>query len=62
VQVRYTLAHRHLGEGSFDRRTLSNCRERLAQDRQETGENLLQQACEQVTNEQFQTFSIKTGQ
>jgi hypothetical protein len=61
VQVRYALGYRHLGEGYFDLRTLYYFRERLARHMQETGENLLQQAFEQVTDEQLEAFSIKTG-
>jgi len=61
VQVRYALGYRHLGEGYFDLRTLYYFRERLARHMQETGENLLQQALEQVTDEQLEAFSIKTG-
>jgi len=60
VQVRYALGYRHLGEGYFDLRTLYYFRERLARHMQETGENLLAQAFEQVTDEQLQAFSLKT--
>jgi|GEM_PF-1410086 len=62
VQVRYALGYRHLGEGYFDLRTLYYFRERLARHMQETGENLLEQAFEQVTDEQLRAFSLKTGQ
>jgi hypothetical protein len=41
-----------LGEGYFDLRTLYYFRERLARHMQATGENLRQQAFEQVTDEQ----------
>jgi len=61
VQVRYALGYRHLGEGYFDLRTLYYFRERLAHHMQETGENLLEQAFEQVTDEQLEAFSFKTG-
>jgi hypothetical protein len=61
VQVRYALGYRHLGDGYFDLRTLYYFRERLARHMQETGENLLEQAFEQVTEEQLQAFSLKTG-
>jgi hypothetical protein len=61
VQVRYALGYRYLGDGYFDLRTLYYFRERLARHMQETGENLLQQAFEQVTDEQLQAFSLKTG-
>ncbi len=62
VQVRYALGYRQLGEGYFDLRTLYYFRERLARHMQETGENLLAQAFEQVSDEQLQAFSLKTGQ
>jgi len=62
VQVRYALGYRHLGEGYFDLRTLYNFRQRLARHMQETGENLLEQAFEQVTDEQMEAFALKTGQ
>jgi len=62
VQVRYALGYRQLGEGYFDLRTLYYFRERLARHMQERGENLLEQAFEQVTDEQLRAFSLKTGQ
>lgn len=61
VQVRYALGYRHLGEGYFDLRTLYYFRERLAHHMQETGENLLEKAFAQVTEEQLRAFSLKTG-
>jgi len=61
VQVRYALGYRHLGEGYFDLRTLYSFRERLSRHMQQTGENLLQKAFEQVTDEQLRAFSLATG-
>ncbi len=61
VQVRYALGYRQLGEGDFDLRTLYYFRERLSRHMQETGINLLDQAFEQVTDEQIEVFQIKTG-
>lgn len=61
VQVRYALGYRQLGEGYFDLRTLYYFRERLAHHAQQTGENLLERAFEQVTDEQLCAFSIKSG-
>ena len=61
VQVRYALGYRQLGEGYFDLRTLYYFRERLARHLQERGENLLEQAFEQVTDEQLQAFCLKSG-
>ncbi|RMD83452.1 MAG: transposase [Chloroflexi bacterium] len=62
VQVRYALGYRQLRAGYFDLRTLDSFRERLAHHAQETGENLLERAVEQVTGEPLRAFSIKTGQ
>ncbi len=61
IQVRYALGYRQLGEGYFDLRTLYYFRERLSRHMQETGENLLEQAFAQVTDEQLQAFGLKTG-
>ena len=62
MQVRYAVGYRNLGEGYFDLRTLYNFRQRLARHMQATGENLLEQAFEQVTDEQMEAFALKTGQ
>ncbi len=61
LQVRYALGYRQLGDGEFDLRTLYYFRERLSRYMQETGENLLDQAFEQVTDEQITAYRIKTG-
>jgi len=61
LQVRYALGYRHLGEGYFDLRTLYYFRERLSQHMQETGRNLLDEAFEQVTDEQLAAFALWTG-
>ena len=61
LQVRYALGYRNLGEGQFDLRTVYNFRERLSEHMQETGENLIEQAFEQVTDEQITAFGLKTG-
>ena len=61
IQVRYALGYRQLGEGDFDLRTLYYFRERLSRQMQETGINLLDQAFEQVTDQQIAAFRIKTG-
>ena len=58
VQLRYALGFRQLGEGDFDLRTLYYFRERLSRHMQEKGENLLDQAFEQVTNEQITEYNI----
>ncbi|MEW5873530.1 MAG: transposase [Chloroflexota bacterium] len=61
IQLRYALGYRQLGEGYFDLRTVYYFRERLARHMQETGENLLDQAFEQVTDQQIAAFQLKTG-
>ncbi len=61
VQVRYALGYRQLGEGDFDLRTLYYFRERLSRYMQEKGVNLLDQAFEQVTDQQIAAFRLKTG-
>jgi hypothetical protein len=61
TQVRYALGYRQLGEGDFDLRTLYYFRERLSRYMQEKGVNLLDQAFEQVTDQQIAAFRIKTG-
>jgi hypothetical protein len=61
VQVRYALGYHELGVGEFDLRTLYNFRLRLSQYMQKEGVNLLDQAFEQITDEQVAKFQLKTG-
>ena len=61
TQVRYALGYRQLGDGDFDIRTLYYFRERLSRYMQETGINLLDQAFEQVTDQQITAYHLKTG-
>jgi len=61
VQVRYAVGHRDLSEGHFDLRTVYNFRYRVAKHMQETGENLIDQAFEQVADEQVVAFNLKTN-
>lgn len=61
IQVRYALGYRDLTEGHFELRTVYNFRRRLAQHMQQTGENLLEAAFEQVTDEQIEALELKTG-
>src|SRR4030043_837171 len=61
VQVRYALGYHELGVGEFDLRTLYNFRQRLSQYMQKEGVNLLEQAFEQITDEQLAKFQLKTG-
>jgi len=61
LQVRHGLGLRNLGQQHFDVRTTYNFRQRLSQHMQETGENLLEKAFEQVTGEQISAFGLKTS-
>jgi hypothetical protein len=61
LQVRYALGYDEFGKGYFDLRTLYYFRERLSRYAQETGINLLDQAFEQVTDQQVAAFRLKTG-
>jgi Transposase DDE domain/Transposase domain (DUF772) len=60
IQVRYALGYRQLGDGHFELRTQYYFRERLSQHMQDTGENLLDKAFEQVTDEQLAAYHLKT--
>lgn len=61
LQVRYALGYHSLDEGHFELRTVYNFRRRLAQHMQETGENLLEKAFEQITDKQIKALAVKTG-
>ena len=60
VQVRYALGYRNLGEGYLTLRTVYNFRRRLVEHMQETGENLIEVAFEQITDEQIKALELKT--
>lgn len=60
VQVRYALGLWDLGRDDFELRTVYNFRHRLTQHMQQTGENLLDQAFEHVTDGQLAAFELKT--
>jgi hypothetical protein len=60
LQVRYALGYRNLDEGHFELRTVYNFRRRLTDHMQQTGENLLEQAFEQITDEQLSALEIRT--
>jgi len=62
LQTRHAMGLDQLGEVHFELRTVYNFRERLSQYMQEQGINLLDQAFEQVTDEQIAAFQLKTGQ
>jgi hypothetical protein len=61
VQVRYAVGYENLGDGEFELRTVYNFRHRLSAHQQTTGENLLEQAFAQITDEQVAAFQVKTG-
>jgi hypothetical protein len=61
LQVRYALGLHSLGEDTFDLRTVYYFRERLSEHMQETGENLIETAFEQVTDQQLAAFRLKTS-
>jgi hypothetical protein len=61
LQTRYALGYRDLRVGHFELRTVYNFRRRLAEYMQETGENLLDRAFEQVTDQQIRVLKLKTG-
>ena len=60
LQVRRALGYRDLSEGHFELRTVYNFRLRLTKHMQETGENLFEQAFEEITDEQLAAFQLKT--
>lgn len=60
LQVRYALGYYNLDEGHFELRTLYNFRSRLVKHMQETGENLLEEVFEQLTDEQLERLKLKT--
>lgn len=60
LQVRYAVGYEDLGDGYFAIRTLYNFRDRLSQHMQTTGENLMEQAFEQITDEQLEAFKLST--
>jgi hypothetical protein len=60
LQVRYALGYENLGDGYFAMRTVYNFRQRLSQHMQATGENLVEQAFEQITDEQIEAVGLLT--
>ena len=61
MQVRYALGYRDLRNGHFELRTLYNFRRRLSKHMQTTGENLLEHAFEDITDQQVEKLAIKTS-
>lgn len=60
LQVRYSVGLWDLGVADFELRTVYNFRRRLTQHMQETGQNLLDQAFEHVTDAQIAAFGLRT--
>jgi len=60
LQVRYGVGLWDLGVDDFELRTVYNFRRRLTQHMQETGQNLLDQAFEHVTDAQIAAFGLRT--
>ncbi|RPI98881.1 MAG: transposase, partial [Chloroflexi bacterium] len=58
VQVRYALGYHSLKEGDFDLRTLYYFRHKLAEHHLSTGENLLQNAFEQMSDQQARAHQV----
>lgn len=61
VLVRYALGIHELGESDFDIRTMYNFRQRLSRYNQEHGINLIEQAFEDITDQQIEALEVKTG-
>ncbi len=61
LQARYALGYRHLSEGHFELRTMYNFRARLREHMERTGEDLVEKAFEQITDEQVKALELKTG-
>jgi len=61
LQVRYALGYDRLGDGDFAIRTLYYFRERLSKHYLKSGENLLEQAFEQITDAQIRDLQVRTG-
>jgi hypothetical protein len=60
MQVRYALGLHEFESGQFELRTVYNFRRRLTQYQLTNGENLLEQAFAQVTDEQLAAYGIRT--
>jgi hypothetical protein len=61
LQVRYALGYEQLSEGYFSIRTLYEFRRRLGTHMQQSGENLVEVAFEQITDEQIQALKLNTS-
>ena len=61
IQVRFALGYEDLSDGHFALRTVYYFRDALSRHMQETGENLLDVAFTQITDEQLSAFALKTS-
>jgi hypothetical protein len=61
LQVRYAVGYEQLSDGYFSIRSLYEFRHRLGEYMQRTGENLVEAAFEQVTDEQLQALGVRTS-
>ncbi len=61
VLVRYALGIHELGKSDFEIRSLYNFRQRLSHYNQAHGVNLMEQAFEDITDQQIEALEIKTG-
>jgi len=62
LEVRYAVGWCNLAKGHFELRTVYNFRKRLLEHEAKTGENLLDQAFEQVTDKQLRKLKLNTSQ
>jgi hypothetical protein len=60
LQVRYAVGYEQLGDGYFAMRTVYEFRHRVRKHMQESGENLIEQAFSQITDEQIGALALKT--
>lgn len=60
LQVRYALGYENLGDGEFELRSVYNFRRRLSEHLSTTGENLVERAFVQITDEQLAAFQLNT--
>lgn len=61
LQVRYALGYDRLGDGDFELRTVYNFRRRLSEHNLKVGVNLLEQAFENITDQQIVELKVRTG-
>lgn len=61
LQVRYALGYDRLGDGAFELRTLYYFRQRLSAYNLQHGSNLLEQAFDQITDQQLVELKVRTG-